>query len=259
MLQLFAFSVVVLFLPKAIGFLRALFSTRVRSALGTFELIAGTVLELLLSALYAPVLMLMQSRYVLEILTGRDAGWSTQRRSEGQVTWGEAWRFHWGHTLAGALLGGLFAILAPPLLPWLSPVLAGLLLSVPLSKWSGSVKLGLALRRVGLLCTPEEAREPDIVRRRDQLVAQAPPLPEDGLRALAADPRQRAAQVQANLPPPAPPRGRPDPERLTAAQKLSDARHLDEALDWLTARERVHVASDAAMLERLGQLTPRPT
>jgi membrane glycosyltransferase len=258
MLRLFAFSVVVLFLPKAIGFLRALFSTRVRSVLGTFELIASTMLELVLSALYAPMLMLMQSRYVFEILTGRDAGWSTQRRSEGQVTWREAWRFHWAHTLAGALLGGLFAILAPPLLPWLSPVLAGLLLSVPLSKWSGSVKLGLALRRVGLLCTPEEAREPAIVRRRDELVAQSPSLPEDGLRALAADSRQRAAQIQANLPPPVPPRGRPDPERLTAAQKLSDARHLDEALDWLTPRERVHVASDAAMLERLGQLEERP-
>jgi membrane glycosyltransferase len=258
MLRLFGFSVVVLFLPKAIGFLRALLTTRVRSALGTIELVASTALELVLSTLYAPVLMLMQSRYVLEILTGRDAGWSTQRRSEGQVTWREAWRFHRGHTLAGVLIAVMFALLAPKLLPWLSPVLAGLLLAVPLSKWSGSTGIGRALRGVGLLCTPEEVHEPQIVRRRDQLVAQAPPLPEDGLRALALDARHRASQIQANLPPPAPARGSPDSERLTAEQKLRDARSLDEALQWLTARERVHVASDAAMLERLGQLAERP-
>lgn len=258
MLRLFGFSVVVLFLPKAIGFVKALLTTRVRSALGTVELVASTALELVLSTLYAPVLMLMQSRYVLEILTGRDAGWTNQRRSEGQVTWSEAWRFHWAHTLAGVVLGLLFALLAPKLLPWLSPVLAGLLLAVPLSKWSGSTGIGRALRRVGLLCTPEEAREPDIVRRRDQLVAIAVPLPEDGLRALAMDARSRLAQVQANLPPPTPARGKPDAERLTAEQKLRDARSLDEALDWLTQRERIHVASDSAMLERLGQLAGRP-
>ncbi|MDR2216119.1 MAG: glucans biosynthesis glucosyltransferase MdoH [Nevskiaceae bacterium] len=259
MLHLFGFSAVVLFLPKTIGFVKAMLTTRIRGTLGAVELIASTALEVVLSTLYAPVLMLMQSRYVLEILTGRDAGWSSQRRSEGQVTWGEAWRFHWGHTLAGVVLGALFALLAPKLLPWLSPVLVGLLLAVPLSKCSGSIGVGRALRRIGLLCTPEEEREPGIVRRRDQLVEQAVPMPEDGLRALATDARARAAQLQINLPPPSPSRGRPDADRLTAEQKLRDARTLEEALDWLTPRERIHVASDVAMLERLGVLAGRIT
>jgi membrane glycosyltransferase len=254
MLRLFWFSAVVLFLPKALGFIRALLNWRVRSVLGTVEMVASTALELVLSMLYAPVLMLMQSRYVVEILTGRDAGWSSQRRSEGQVTWGEAWRFHWGHTLVGVALSALFAWLAPKLLPWLSPVLAGLLLAIPLSKWSGSIGIGRALRRVGLLCTPEEEREPSIVRRRDELVAQSPLPPEDGLRALALDARAREAQIHINMPPPAPPRGEPDANRLMAEQKLRDARTLDEALGWLTPRERIHVASDTALLQRLGQL-----
>jgi membrane glycosyltransferase len=214
--------------------------------------------ELLLSALYAPVLMLMQSRYVAEILTGRDAGWSSQRRSEGVVSWREAWAFHWGHTLAGVLLGALFAFLAPALLPWLSPVLAGMLLAVPLSRYSGSSGIGRALARLGILGTPEEAQVPAIVLRRDALIAEAEPLPEDGLRALAQDARKRVTHLATNLPAPAPVRGNPDAERLTAEQKLRDARTLDEALAWLTPRERVFVASDGELLARLGQLAIPP-
>lgn len=258
MLRLFVFSFGVLFVPKIIGFVKALWSLRMRRALGTIEFIVSAVVELLLSALYAPVLMLMQSRYVAEILTGRDAGWTAQRRGEGGVTWAEAWRFHWGHTLAGVLLGALFAYLAPGLLPWLSPVLAGMLLAVPLSHYSGSIGIGRWLARVGILCTPEEAQVPDIVRRRDALIAAAPPLPEDGLRALALDARGRTVHLEENLPPPAPRRGHPEPEQLTAAKKLSDAHTLDEALHWLSPRERIFVASSPDMLKRLSQLGEHP-
>jgi membrane glycosyltransferase len=254
MRELFYFSMGVLFLPKALGFLRALWSGRMRRAMGSIEFLASTMVELVLSTLYAPVMMLMQSRHVLEILFGRDAGWVAQRRGEGMGSWGEAWRFHWQHMLGGVLLGALFAWLAPPLLPWLSPVLAGLLLAVPLSRYSGSRRLGRALARIGVLGTPEEASVPAIIQRRDALLAAAEPLPEDGLRALALDQQARETHLAANLPPPPPLRGRPDPDRLTAAQKLRDARTLEEALGWLSARERVHVVADAGMLERLGQL-----
>jgi membrane glycosyltransferase len=210
--------------------------------------------ELVLAALYAPIQMLLQSRHVFEILLGRDAGWSSQRRTEGHGSWAEAWRFHWGHTVAGVLLGALFYVLAPPLLPWLAPVLAGMLLAVPLSHVSGSRGLGRALAWLGVLGTPEEVRPPSVVLRRDALVQAAQPLPEDGLRQLATDADLRALHLGMNPPPPAAPRGHPDPDRFTAAQKLRDARSLDEVLGWLSPRERVHVAADAGMLERLAHL-----
>ncbi len=256
MLDLFVFCLVVLLIPKTIGFVRALFTASVRRRLGTIELVASTALELLLSALYAPVLMLMQSRSVAEVVLGRDSGWSSQRRSEGQGSWAEAWRMHWGHTVAGVLLGVLFMLLAPRLVPWLVPVLAGMLLAVPLSRLSGSTALGRALGRVGLLCTPEEASVPPILARRDALLAAAAPLPADGLRALALEPAQMVAHLHVNAGPPAMPRGVPDAARLTAAQKLEDASALDEALAWLTPQERVRVAADAQLLTRLAELTP---
>jgi membrane glycosyltransferase len=254
MLHLFMFSFAVLFIPKTIGFLQALLSFKIRNAVGTLELIVSVIVELLLSALYAPVLMLLQSRYVIEILTGRDSGWATQRRSEGAGTWKEAWRFHWGHTLAGVVLGVLFGVLSPPLLAWLAPVLAGMLLSVPLSRMSGSLSGGRGLARLGILTTPEEAQIPAIVRRRDELIVSAAALPEDGLALLARDEHARRTHLRANPSPPPVKRGHPDPDQLTARQKLRDARNLSEALGWLSPRERVYVAADEEMLQRLGQL-----
>jgi hypothetical protein len=46
----------------------------------------------------------------------------------------------------------------------------------------------------------------------------------------------------------------PDPHAFTAAQKLVDARSLDEALRWLTPVERVEVAADARLLDQLALL-----
>jgi len=257
MLDLFVFCLAVLLVPKLLGFLRAFASFRMHRALGTIEMVGSTVVELLLSALYAPVLMLMQSRSVAEVLLGRDSGWSSQRRGEGHGSWAEAWRIHWGHTLAGVLLAVLFAWLAPKLLPWLTPVLAGMLLAVPLSRLSGSTALGRGLARLGLLCTPEEEQVPAIVRRRDELLSRARPLPEDGLRVLAEEPAHLATHLYVNAPPPPPPRGEPDAPRLTAGQKLHDATTLAEALQWLTPQERIRVAADPELLCQLAELAQR--
>ena len=54
--------------------------------------------EIALSALYAPVQMLMQTRQVLDILTGRDSGWAAQTREGGAIGMGRAWRRHGRHT-----------------------------------------------------------------------------------------------------------------------------------------------------------------
>jgi membrane glycosyltransferase len=49
---------------------------------------------------------------------------------------------------------------APDLLPWLSPVLAGLILAVPIAVLSSRVGLGLAARRHGWFLIPEEIAPP---------------------------------------------------------------------------------------------------
>jgi membrane glycosyltransferase len=62
------------------------------------------------------------------------------------------------------------------------------------------------------------------------------------------------AHISGNLPRPPETRGHPDPHRLTAEHKVMDAKTLQEALSWLGPAERMHVAGDPRLLERLAEL-----
>ena len=255
MMALFWFSMFVLMIPKMLGFIRALLSKRIRRGSGGVIGVAASVsLETVLSALYAPVLMLVQSRHVFEVFMGRDSGWKPQRRDGGGTTWGDAWHFHKRHMLISCMTGVIIYFLSPSLLAWVSPALLGLLISVPLSRASGSESLGRFLAKFALLRTPEEAEIPALMARRRELIAAAARLPEDGLLFLARNPDARVAHIQDNLARPSDPRGKPDPNAFTAAQKLIDARSLEEALRWLTPTERVEVAADARLLDQLAAL-----
>jgi membrane glycosyltransferase len=255
MMALFWFSMVVLLIPKMIGVIRALLSSRIRhGAGGVIGIAASFVLEAVLSALYAPILMVIQCRHVFEVFVGRDSGWKPQRRDSGTTTWKDAWRFHRRHMLLSCVTATIVYFLSPSLLAWVSPALLGLFLSVPLSRVSGSEALGTFLTRLALLRTPEEVETPALVARREELVRVYAALPDDGLRFLARHREARSGHIGGNLARPADPRGQPDAHAFTAVQKLMDARTLDEALQWLTPLERVEVAADARMLNQLALL-----
>jgi len=256
MMTLFWFSMAVLLIPKTLGLIRALLSRRIRRGCGGIIGVAASfLLEAILSALYAPILMLVQSRHVFEVFIGRDSGWKPQRRDSGGTTWSAAWHFHKRHLLLSCLTAAIVYFLSPSLLAWVSPALLGLLLAVPLSRASGSESLGRALSRVALLRTPEEFEIPALVARREELIGHAHALPEDGLRYLARNREARLAHIDGNLPRPRDPRGKPDPHAFTAEQKLIDARSLEEVLQWLTPVERVEVAGDARLLNQLALLS----
>jgi membrane glycosyltransferase len=255
MMALFWFSMVVLLIPKMLGLIHALLSGRIRRGSGgVIGVGASFLLEVILSALYAPVLMLIQSRHVFEVFMGRDSGWNPQRRDGGGTTWSDAWHFHKRHMFLSCVTAVIVWFLSPPLLAWLSPALLGLFLAVPLSRASGSETLGRLLSRLALLRTPEEAQVPALISRRQELVRQANALPDDGLRHLARNRESRLIHVNGNLARPTDPRGRPDPYSFTAEQKLKDARSLDEALAWLTPVERVEIAGNARLLNLLALL-----
>ncbi|HEY2146125.1 MAG TPA: glucans biosynthesis glucosyltransferase MdoH [Steroidobacteraceae bacterium] len=255
MMELFWFSMIVLLIPKMVGLVRALLSRRIRrGAGGVIGTTASFLLEVVLSALYAPILMIIQCRHVFEVFMGRDSGWKPQRRDSDGTTWADAWRFHRRQMLLSCVTAVIVYFLSPPLLAWVSPALLGLFFAVPLSRFSGSEGLGRFLSRLALLRTPEEVETPALVARRSELVRISGALPDDGLRFLARHREDRLAHVSGNLPRPADPRGHPDPHAFTAEQKLKDATSLDEALQWLTPLERVEVASDARMLNQLALL-----
>ncbi|HEX3951296.1 MAG TPA: glucans biosynthesis glucosyltransferase MdoH [Steroidobacteraceae bacterium] len=256
MMALFWFSMLVLLIPKMLGLVRALLTRRIRrGAGGVIGITASFLLEAILSALYAPILMVVQCRHVFEVFMGRDSGWKTQRRDAGHsTTWADAWRFHRRHMALSCVTAVIVYSISPPLLAWVSPALLGLFLAVPLSRLSGSEGLGSFLSRFALLRTPEEVQMPAVVARREELVRASEELPAHGLRYLARYREARLAHISGNLPRPSDPRGQPDPHALTAEQKLMDARTLDEALQWLTPIECVEVAAEPRFLNQLSLL-----
>jgi len=238
-----------------LGLIRALLSRRIRrGAGGVIGITASFLLEAILSALYAPILMIVQCRHVFEVFLGRDSGWNPQRRDAGHTSWIDAWRFHRRHMLLSCVTAVIVYFISPALLAWVSPALLGLFLAVPLSKISGSEGLGNFLASFSLLSTPEEVKTPALVARREELARNSAMLPAEGLRFLARHREARLAHTDGNLPRPADPRGHPDPNACTAERKLLDARSLDEALLWLTPIERVEVAADARFLNQLALL-----
>ncbi len=123
------------------------------------------LLELILSALIAPVLMFAQVQAFVDVLIGRDSGWAAQIRDGDGLAWREAVRSHTGHTAAGLVLGALAFFASPVILLWLSPVIAGLLLAIPLSRLTAEAGFGAWMRGKGLLTTPEERTPPPILAR----------------------------------------------------------------------------------------------
>ncbi|MFC3640907.1 glucans biosynthesis glucosyltransferase MdoH [Aquibium oceanicum] len=250
MIRLFIVTMGVLLLPKFIGLTRALLSPHLRRDCGGgLRLVGSAVVELALSALYAPIMMVIHSRHVFEILVGRDAGWAPQRRGHGGMTWGDAVRCHYGHTLIGLGTAVVAWILSPGILAWLAPTLAGLVLSAPLSYASGSEAAGRALRRFRLLLTPEE-RSPSRILREHRAAIMDLRRPVEGIVALVRMASVREAHLRWAFEAPRR-RGYPDSAQLTAAQKLSEAETLEEALSWLDKRERMHVISQPALIDRL--------
>lgn len=156
---------------------------------GEAKVTLGVLLEMLVSALMAPILMLYHTRFVVSNLMGRSVQWSAQRRDEASLSFTEACRTYASHTLVGVGATLLLAWGAPGLLPWALPVTLGLILAVPVSMLVASPRIGLALRHWGLLLIPEETDVPPaLARQRELLDRQASQAPDDPLARVVYDP-----------------------------------------------------------------------
>jgi membrane glycosyltransferase len=257
-LDLFTLTMSILLAPKLFGYLIALIDGRVRRGCGgAIRLTLSTLLEILLSALLAPIMMLIQTGHVLNILFGFDTGWDPQRRDDGSIPFKAIARRHRSHVALGILSLIAGVLISPSLVAWMSPTIAGLVLAIFLSWASGQRSIGLALRRVGLLVTPEETAPPAIASRSNGLaeaLAAEGRDEGDGLKIVHADPDFRATH-EAFLPAaPRRPKGEVTPERALAEAKLNDADTIDDAAAWLNGKERMVLLHDRALIDLLSRL-----
>lgn len=257
-LRLFALTMAILLAPKLFGLLLTLFRTRLRRAGGgAIRLILSALIEVLFSAFFAPIMMLIQSGSVFQILLGRDTGWNPQRRDDGSIPFRDIVRRHRTHTLLGLVAGLSAFMIATSLFAWMSPTIVGLVLAIPLSWASGQLAIGLWLKRRKLLLTPEEGEPPPIVLRANALQAEFAEAgfdDADGLKALHADPELRHAH-ELMLPDAQPRRrGEIEPDRAVAQAKLVDAEAIEDAAIWLKPKERMVVMHDRALIGLLASL-----
>ncbi len=194
--SLLALAAVLLLGPKLIGAALVGFDRTLRRRHGgAGRLLVGLLLEVVLSALAAPVMMMMHARFVIEVLAGRAVTWSAQQRDADRVSWAECWRAHGAQVLLGLAIAGGTAGFARALFWWLSPVVLGLLLAVPLSYLLGQARAGVWLRDRGLLATPEETNAPWVLARCRGLMAGGDGTDRPALAQAISDPRLNAVHV----------------------------------------------------------------
>lgn len=162
-LTLFGLTAVLLLAPKVLSLSVIVVRGQARRYGGLFRLCISAFLEFLHSVLLAPVRMLFHTQFVLAALAGIKLEWKSPPRGDESTGWGEAIRRHGVHTLLA--LAWIGAILETSLsFPWwLSPVLAGLLLAIPLSAWTSRAAPGRWLRRRGIFLIPEELEQPEVL------------------------------------------------------------------------------------------------
>ena len=201
---IFVICMVVIMLPKLLSLIDLARDWPRRRQFGGLLNAAGGVLgETLFSTLHAPLLMLWHTRFVITNLAGISVGWTTQKRSADGTDWLYAIQRHWGHTLIGVVWGWLTWSIAPTLFWWFTPVLAGMVLSVPLSVLTSRRSLGARARSLGLFLTPEETQPPrEIVALRSRLkihemteADDAPRRTHAGLAEAVLDPYVNAVHV----------------------------------------------------------------
>ncbi|MEM9588260.1 MAG: glucans biosynthesis glucosyltransferase MdoH [Planctomycetota bacterium] len=178
-LSLFCCVMGMLLLPKLYAILLRMVRSRRRVLEPSrFGFAISVVAETVVSILVAPVMALLHSWFVINTLAGKAVRWSAQHRGEHGVSWSEATRQFWSLTLVGVVSGAVMVVFRPELLVWFSPLLVGLLLSIPMAVALSSRVLGRWARMLGWLVVPEERRLPAVLAYH-QVYLQTDPLAGD--------------------------------------------------------------------------------
>ncbi|MEO5735759.1 MAG: glucans biosynthesis glucosyltransferase MdoH [Rubrivivax sp.] len=165
LLMLWASTIGLLMLPRMLGVALVLQERQEALYGGRRGLIVSAVLEAITSALQAPVRMAAHSLFVFGALTGLKLQWKSPPRQAERLRWRDAAGAMLPLSLVAAAVLGAAAWTVPAMVWWLAPVTLPLLLSWPLTVWAGSPRLGLAMRRAGILLTPEEVAPAPALRR----------------------------------------------------------------------------------------------
>ncbi|MFD0892537.1 glucans biosynthesis glucosyltransferase MdoH [Luteolibacter ambystomatis] len=201
-LILMGLVVVMLFLPKILALIGAVLHGPTRRSFGgAIPLILGVFMEMVLSMFMAPAIMIAHTFMILGMVMGASVSWGNQTRETDGTGWGEAVSVHGPAFIAGVAWTALALWIGPSFALWMSPILIGMLLSIPMSVLTSRVRYGQALKSKKLFSIPEEISPPEIMTLADQaqaavdaaLTAKAPGR--EGVIAAVVDPYVNGVHV----------------------------------------------------------------
>jgi membrane glycosyltransferase len=245
----------ILTVPKLLGLIAfGAVRTDYRRVGGLF---LSVVIEIIISGLLAPIMMWKQSVAVIQILLGRDAGWSAQQRERTSAPFKATLRRYAGSTLIGLILAAAASAVSLPLFWWMSPVILGLLLAVPLAMLTSSAAIGKAMRSLGLLVIPEEENPPLVVTRSDELASTFKPSVEQEFslwRELLTDPTFSTRHREMLPQPHCLQRGEVNVDLVVGIAKLDQCTNITEAIEMLSNQEKRALLGNREALDRLKAL-----
>ena len=191
-------TLVVLLMPKVMGAVLALVKPNLRRGFGgTGRILLGVLVEQIFSTLLAPAMMVFHTTFVVTTLAGKPVHWNTQERGDRGIGFLEALNRHKWQILLGVSWGAILLAITPRYFWWMTPILAGLILSVPLTMLTSRASVGQWMRRRGLLLTPEETEPPNelsVLPERVALMERAVQAPAEAEQPAAPSPRRASTR-----------------------------------------------------------------
>jgi membrane glycosyltransferase len=258
-LELLILTLGILLMPKVFAYLLAIMDSRQRRGFGgALTLLAGVLIEIVLSSLFAHIMMLLQSSAVVDVFRGRDSGWKPQRRDDGSLPAREIMHFHSAHMVIGVCLATLTLYSSFILFLWMLPASLGLVFSGPLSAWSARRSAGEQFRRLGLLQIEEEKAPPAIAGEAAETQAKLEQaiLQREAITQLALSAKLRRLHRELIQMQPITLESRISPNLAIGRAKLEVSANLTELLNLLKPGEKAALLSDPESLARLEALIP---
>jgi membrane glycosyltransferase len=242
---LFWITVVLLFMPRVLGIVRAFTERKLYGGGG--RLLASAVLENLISVLLAPVLMIFHTLFVVSTVLGLQIRWNAQNRADTGLTFVHCLVLYGWISCMGLLAQVVAITYLGNFSLWLTPIFAGWILA-PIMAWlTSSRAVGIACQAAGLFLTPEEVQPPPELAGLDTGESDDKPHSSIWIQALLS-PYVQAVHLALVRLPSAGDEDEPDSAQVRQREEL-----LRQGPDAFTGKERLRLLWDAETVAWLHQ------
>jgi len=135
-------------------------SRRIARYGGPVRFLAGIAAETVFAWLKTAITTPHTTAFMAALFRGRGAAWTAQRRDAAQVSWADAARMFWPHTVFGMMLHATLLVVSPMLAAFALPYTLGTLVAIPFAVLTADRRIGAWCVRHGLCGTPEERAPP---------------------------------------------------------------------------------------------------